>query len=73
MQTGENCSQSFKEDGRRMSYNVVLHGSRATCPECGGTMVQRDGESWKCIDCRRLFMAAGEGQTEGEIICERIR
>lgn len=55
-----------------MIYNVILHGSRATCPLCAGTMVQEGELSWRCIDCRRAFEAKQEGHSEGEILCEEI-
>ena len=53
-----------------MIYSVILHGSRATCPICAGTMYQTGGLMWRCLDCGKYFEAVEEGQTEGEMICK---
>ena len=54
-------------------YNVILHGSRATCPECAGTMTKAGMKlEWKCMDCKGRFKAVEQGITENEMYCERI-
>jgi len=56
-----------------MEHNILLAGSRGTCPACFGVMgIIGDGQIFRCVDCGATFRIKDGGRIENELIVEKL-
>ena len=53
-----------------MKYNLYINGNKI-CPICG-SMMKLFGDIYKCVECKRLFVIVGVGQTDKDLEVEEI-
>ena len=57
----------------KVSSIYLLSGKQTVCPECSGALQRNYSNRWySCIDCRALYRVKGAGESEKEIVCEKV-
>lgn len=48
---------------------LIIRDSRGVCPKCSGMITSlMPAVSYRCIDCKAIFIAIGKGYTENAVI-----